>query len=316
MMPTKLAIAIPTYNRAEMLKFNLLHIIDELIEFQIPVYISDDSTNNETAIVIQELKTKHELFYYRKNEVRFGHDLNCIHTISFPKEEYVWYMGDSMIIKKGSVKKVLACMQNDTFDFIVCNSEGRNLNIESRVFTKGNEVFDNLCWHMTMTGITIYNKNSMIDFDNFKISNYKNFPQTALVFEQFAKKKSKLYWINDKLIYSNPDKSSYWASKVFEVFIDDFRNFVYNLPNSYSLKSKDDVLTQHTLKTGIFSYHSFVLYRTQLYFDYGIYIKYKKDIIKYAQINPFIVMGISLVWAYPLRCVYVFLKKLSVIFKK
>jgi hypothetical protein len=310
-MQTKLAIAIPTYNRAEILQFNLLQIIDELIEFQIPVYISDDSTNEDTYIVINDLKKKHSLFYYRKNEIRFGHDLNCLNTISFPKEQYVWYMGDSMIIKKGAIKKIISLNEIEEYDFITCNAEGRNLDMESRVFYNGKEVFENLCWHLTMTGAAIYNKKSLINLINFDTSKFKNFPQTAIIFEQFAVKKSSLYWINDRLIYSNSNKNSYWASKVFEVFIDDFRSFLNNLSTSYSLKSKEEVLLQHSLKTGIFSFHSFVLYRIGGFYNYKIFKKYKDIFKKITRTNIIILIILSVFWIKPLSGIYLFVKKIT-----
>src|SRR5690242_16353532 len=106
-MKSKIAIAIPTYNRAEILKYNLLQIIDELIFYKIPVYISDDSNNDNTKIVIEELQIKYNLIFYYKNEISLGHDKNCLQTIFLPNEKYVWYLGDSMIIKNGAFKKIL-----------------------------------------------------------------------------------------------------------------------------------------------------------------------------------------------------------------
>lgn len=310
-MQTKLAIAIPTYNRGEMLHFNLLQILDELITFEIPVYISDDSTNDETANFIKKLKSKHPLFYYRKNEIRLGHDLNCIATISYPNETYVWYLGDSMIIKKGAIKKIVACVQDESFDFISCNAEGRNLSIEDNVYYSGNDVFRDLCWHLTMTGATIYNKKKLSNLMSFEIIKFKNFPQTAIIFEQFASKESKLFWINDKLVYNNPNKNSYWAHKVFEVFIDDFRNFLYNLPDYYSLRSKDKVLLQHGVQTGIFSYHSFILYRIGKFYNYEIFKKYKDDFKKSTNANTQVLMIVSLIWVTPLKILYSLFKKRS-----
>ena len=63
-----LSVAIPTYNRTDILISNLQSILDELIEHQIAVYISDDSNNEETEIAIQELQTIHPLIFYFKNE--------------------------------------------------------------------------------------------------------------------------------------------------------------------------------------------------------------------------------------------------------
>jgi len=46
----RLAIAIPTYNRCEILREDLLLILPEIIEHSIAVYISDDSSNDDTRV--------------------------------------------------------------------------------------------------------------------------------------------------------------------------------------------------------------------------------------------------------------------------
>ena len=53
-MNNNLAIFIPTYNRPKILKSNLVNIINQAQEFEIPVYVSDDSNNKETKIIIEE----------------------------------------------------------------------------------------------------------------------------------------------------------------------------------------------------------------------------------------------------------------------
>lgn len=293
-MQSNLAIAIPTYNRAEIIRFNLESILEELIEFNIPVYISDDSSENNTELLIKELKSKHGLLYYRKNEVRFGHDLNCINTITFPKEKYVWYLGDSMIIEPGSIQHLLKYIENDDFDFICCNAGGRDLNIESRIFTDKREIFENLCWHLTLTGATIYNKEKLEGLLDFDISKFKNFPQTAIIFERLLVENSNLYWINKRLIRNNPNKTSYWSNNVFNVFIEDLSSFVFNLSKEYPISSKIKVVRDHSLKTGIFSYSSFINYRIEGYYDYKIFLKYRKKIKKFTTNKIYILIAIAL----------------------
>lgn len=314
-MQNKLAIAIPTYNRAAMLEYNLLQIIDELVLYNVPVYISDDSTNTDTELCIGKLNEKYGLFHYEKNEIRLGHDLNCLHTISLPAEQYVWYLGDSMIIKPGAIKKVLSHIHSDGPDFISCNAEGRNLDIDSKVFDNGLVLFETLCWHLTMTGSTIYNTNAILDLAHFEASKFKNFPQTAIIFEQFAATASRLFWINDKLIYGNPKKNSYWASKVFEVFIDDFRSFLYNLPGFYSMKSKNGVLLQHSVNSGVFSYRSFILYRMEGFYDHEIFKKYKDDFKNFTRTNMLFLLIVSVIWIKPLREFNLFLKRIILTFR-
>ena len=99
-MNTKLAIAIPTYNRKNILYETIDYILEEVIENAIYIYIVDDSTNDDTYNTISEKYYNISNIIYIKNDVNIGHDKNFFNTISLVKEQYVWYLGDSMLIKK------------------------------------------------------------------------------------------------------------------------------------------------------------------------------------------------------------------------
>lgn len=314
-MQFKLAISIPTYNRSNILKFNLIQILNELIEFDIPVYISDDSTNEETKDIIEELKIKHNLLYYFKNSPSLGHDLNCLKTIQLPKEDYVWFLGDSMIIKKGALKKILDAIKIKDYDFISCNADGRKLNINSKIYNDGSDLMNDLGWHLTLTGATIYKTSSLLDLRS-KIEKFKNFPQLALIFEKFAVSNSSLLWINDKLIYGNSNKKSYWSREVFEVFITDFKNFAQNLSEIYTDKSKTKLVLEHSIKTELFSYRRFILYRINDSFNKSVFLKYKNDFQKYTKTNALLLNIIAILPFNGLKFSYKLLIKIWEIKKK
>lgn len=248
-----LSLAIPTYNRADILISNLQSILDELIEHQIAVYISDDSNDEKTAVVIRSLVKAHPLIFYFRNHPGLGHDRNCIRTLSLPEEDYIWYMGDSMILKKGTISKMLKLLSGGDFDFVSVNCDGRNLDIKSKLYTESLSAFSDVGWHLTMTGATIY-KRSVLDLDKIDISECSNFPQLAVIFKNFDGKR--LYWINERLIYSNPDKKSYWNNRVLEVFVTDY----YKTLN-YILEDKriiNHFVYQHAHNSGLLSFFSLV----------------------------------------------------------
>jgi hypothetical protein len=313
-MKNKLSIAIPTYNRSEILKINLLLIIDELIEYNISVYISDDSTNRKTEVIYNELKEKHKNIFYFKNNTRLGHDNNCIKTILLPSETYVWYIGDSMIIKKGAIKKIIEIISIKEYDFISINALERiNLNIEEKEYTNGLEILEDLGWHLTMTGTTIYNKNKLININNLDLKKCENFPQTAIIFEQFAIKKSSLYWINENLISGNNNKKSYWHQKVFEVFLVDFKNLIIKLPDYYPINSKNKTIRKHSKLSGIFNYHNFIKYRISKIYNLNEFKKYKIYFKKYLDLNILLLFIISV---FPLSVLKITYMSIMFIFKK
>ena len=82
-------------------------MLPEIKEFSIPIFISDDSKDCDTKNVIQELNGIYEYIFYYKNTPSLGHDHNIFHTLGLAKSDYVWMLGDSMLIKKGAIAKAI-----------------------------------------------------------------------------------------------------------------------------------------------------------------------------------------------------------------
>ena len=77
-MNKQLAISIPTFNRTEILKNNLISLIREAKRFDIPIYISDDSDDSLTTKMIKSLKQDYQYLFYTKNNPSLGHDKNTL----------------------------------------------------------------------------------------------------------------------------------------------------------------------------------------------------------------------------------------------
>jgi hypothetical protein len=295
MKNNKLAIAIPTYNRAAILKENILLMLEEIKKFSIPVYISDDSTNNETEIIVQEIKNDYEYIYYYKNSPSLGHDKNCLRTISLPFEDYVWYLGDSIVIDTNGIRKILDVIEsNNNYDFVSVNVFNRDLDLPNKLFIDGNHLLVELGWHLTMTSATIYSNRIHDKLKELDLSKCKNFPQTALIFEKFAKVNCTLFWVNDKIIYGNKKKRSYWSSAVFEVFLKDWDSFISKLPIFYLEKNKRFTIKKHSEKSYLFTLKKFLNYRSKGFFSISILREYYKYIRFNSDVNIVLLIFISI----------------------
>ena len=301
-----LAIAIPTYNRAEMLKNNLLSIIDEVRDFSIPLYVSDNSPNEDTEKVVNELQDLYEYIFYFKKEPDFGHDRNILFTLQLPETEYVWLLGDSFSIGNGAIKEVLDAIETERPGVIAVNAENRNLNINSGLYVNHNTVLNEFAWHLTLTGATIYSRDVLSDINKLDSNNYTNFPQIALIFYYLAKKKS-FYWINNKWAKSSLNKKGYWASKMFNVFIDDWSNVVRNLPANYNDVIKEKVIIEHSLKSNIFGFKALLNARCLEAYSLNTYKKYEKELLKHSKLSSTTLLMIAFFPKSILR-LYLFLK--------
>lgn len=307
-MNSILSIVIPTYNRPEILFYNLSYILEDLIEFSIPVYISDDSLDDKTLNAILELKKKHPPIFYLKNNPSLGHDKNCIRSLSLAKSDYIWYLGDSMIIKKGAIKKILSIIAGENPDFICFKEENRKINFATQSIYLSKEILSNLSWHLTMSGVTIYRKD-MLQLDRFPVEKFKNFPQLALIFYNFINDQSKLVWLNEPLIFGNLKKESYWSKEVFSVFFHDFKNALTHLPQKFDENEIDKVVRDHSVKSQLFGYHSLVLMRINNVLNRTNFKLYYEDLKKYTDKSIFLYVCLLLFPRSVLAFFYKIIKK-------
>jgi hypothetical protein len=289
----KLAIAIPTYKRGSILKENIELMLGEIRMYSIPIYVSDDSNDDSTKSIFEEFQNDYEYIRYYKNKPGLGHDKNCLRTLALPTAEYIWYLGDSIIIKPGGIKKVLDIIESGNYDFISVNGDNRNVDCPAGIFEDGNLLLVEIGWHLTMTGATIYSNRIQALTKVLDLNICKNFPQTALIFESFAQDKSKLFWTDQRLIYGNKNKKSYWNNAVFDVFLIDWFFFISNLPKNYLDKNKKHTIKKHNLKTGLFTLMRILDYRSQGIYSFQILRKYFQQIRFSSHVNIVLLLLIS-----------------------
>ena len=293
MINTKLAIAIPTYNRAEVVRDSICSIIEEVKEHSIAIYVSDNSSNDDTESIIGELKKRYEFIFYYKNTVDLGHDRNSFYVAQLPQSDYVWLLGDSLSLKEGSVKNILRTIENHKPGIISVNAVNRDLNKESRLYTDCNAVLDDLGWHITLTGVTIYSKAALSTIDQVDPQNFKNFPQLSLIF-RFLSKDCSFFWDNTKWVFSSPHKKGYWVSTMFAIFIDDWSRAIRNLPQIYSEETKEKVIIEHSHKSNIFGFKALLKAKFLGAYDWTTYKKYRVDLSRHSKLSFLILVFIAL----------------------
>ena len=263
MIKPALSISIPTKDRSLIVTENIKRLITVSAKFGVYIYISDGSTNNETYKNYLKLKKIYKNIFYHKVPIHSGHDYNIINSIKVSNSDYVWVLGDSITIQVNFIEKILKIIKRYNPSIIGVNDKDRNVKQRTGLYRSYKEVFLKFAWHLTLTGTTIYNKEIISKYIEFDTKRYKNFPQMYLIFNTLIKD-SEFYWINNHIISRvNIKKKSYWSSSLFEVFLDDWSNAIYNLSNAYSYKIKKKVIRSHDENTNVFSIRSLALARSE-----------------------------------------------------
>lgn len=297
-----LSIVIPTYNRSKFLSECLYALISELGEYSIEICISDNASDDDTQIVVENISKEYKFIRYSKNKFNCGPSNNIAIALEMARSKYIWLFGDTYTIPKGSIKKILGLVQNnDIYSAIILNRKNDPSLIPTKDYNDPNELLSELGWTSTCLATLIYRK----DLINKEIldrymSTY--FPQTGLIFEAAYKKDFLLHWESnikiDGLRIPGYQKIS-WQKKIIDVWIRDWIGFVFSLPPAYSMDAKKKCALDHAKYTKILNTKSLLHLRSIGIFRPSVFYEHKNQ-FKYALKYPLIFLFIIAHFPMPL----------------
>ncbi|UOF91392.1 glycosyltransferase [Fodinisporobacter ferrooxydans] len=147
-----LSICIPTYNRAELLKYSLKSIIPQVNEFsdEVELIVSDNGSDDHTIEVVKWAQQMGDFKFHRnienlgviKNIFKLTHELSS--------GEYCWVLGDDDMLVNGKLGKILDCIKTySEIDYFFVNFFGKSVkernvlidNFDSKYSPKFKEYF-------------------------------------------------------------------------------------------------------------------------------------------------------------------------------
>ena len=288
-----LTISVITRNRSQFLKKGLFEMFEGIKENHLILNIFDNSseTDRETYKIYEELKKQYEkVFYYGTNK-ELSYPENCKRAFEkFNDSDYSLIIGDSNYISKENLEDILNILKTKRYDILVLNS-GRVKDIKTnKEYIDKQEFFEELTWHCTLIGSTIYKKEFLELATNrgiYKKYTGNDFFQLGILLEGlYYKENCKAFFIQKKsLIPVKIPKESYWRKNTFKTFGEDWREFIEMLPQD--LKNKEEVIKSHGIKSGLFSIKGFIYLREKNYFNLNFLKEEKKIILKLTNI-PYI----------------------------
>lgn len=135
----KLTIAIPTYNRCELLRQTLDSVLtqvknDDLLE----IIVVDNASTDNTEVMMQ----RYPSVKYIKNEVNKGIDFNINKCVFEASGEYVHILSDDDLLIDGALDKIISIINNDV-DFAFLNGVVFRDIFDDNVLKNGNKIFLN-----------------------------------------------------------------------------------------------------------------------------------------------------------------------------
>lgn len=130
-MKKLLTIAIPTYNRAELLDKQLAWLAQAIKGFEsdCEIFVSDNCSTDHTQEVIKKWQKilSHITFKSSRNQENIGVMRNIIHCLKSATTKYVWTIGDDDPIQDRAIYYVISQLKKqENLSLLFLNFSGRN----------------------------------------------------------------------------------------------------------------------------------------------------------------------------------------------
>jgi abequosyltransferase len=146
----KLSIAIPTYNRRNLLEETLNSVFSQITS-QVELIICDNASTDDTEVFIKEYIEKYTYVKYFRNQKNIGMDRNFLTCLEKSTGDYVLMLSDDDLLDKNAVSNLLSLIEN---------SKNDNIGIISLNVRTIND------------GVLLYNNNDIQIFSHDEIAQY------------------------------------------------------------------------------------------------------------------------------------------------
>lgn len=122
-MNKTLGVSIPTYKRPDQLVQTVRSVaVAGGLQFDIPVFISDDSADETNASVLQVLRAEYPCLQISRNGKNLGIDSNILRSVDINTCDYVWILGEDDRLIEGAVETALKLLRTSPdFPFYFIN---------------------------------------------------------------------------------------------------------------------------------------------------------------------------------------------------
>jgi glycosyltransferase involved in cell wall biosynthesis len=250
-----LAIVVPTYNRAQILKVWLECHAQLMFSKNIQIHIQDNRSTDGTKQLLEEWKKRFENITFETNKKNIGPKKNLQKAINTSDSRFVWMVGDSYFISRELINKILLKIKSHSPLFFIINLK-EHIKILKDKYMQADFVCEKISGVLSCISCIIYNKDKLgnINFKNISIS---YFPHTVYILDQLKNHNSKAYWISSsiyKLSLPYQEKKN-WANTSF-VFEIGCKNWIDSINSiiGYSSKSKKKAFKLFSDITNLFSW--------------------------------------------------------------
>jgi glycosyltransferase involved in cell wall biosynthesis len=232
-MSLLLTIAIPTYNRADLLSRQISSILEFNHSDNIEIIVSDNCSSDNTEGVVYDFCKKHSQIKYFKNSSNIGFDKNLYTIYGLASAQYIWFLSDDDLIHENSINYILETIKNNSntemfvFSFThlksdliqSCYDSNPNVYKSFKLQAAVSQFFRSI-----MISTLVLRKRTDINMDYLLSLSNSNYPQVTLCL-LLLKKNFDFLVSNSLVILREP---GYITTNLFKLYCLDIRSAIRN----------------------------------------------------------------------------------------
>jgi len=283
-------------------------------QYKMPIYISDNSTDESTAMLVSNLSKSYKWIYYQKRKP-LGYADNVMRVLSMGDTEYAWLFGDDDIVKPGAIRTVIDKLRTG-IDYLQVNSEVYSHDLKQRIKTR----------IIKKTGIEKYGPEDYeIALLNNDSSGYQGFMAHMIVRKSLLDKELRRIDVHGKnmdfihtilfyrsikgragMLLAEPiinNRGGNWSysKRIMEIYFKSWYKTHHMLKGYYSDNTIDTVMRQTLMNVIIPVAINKITNKTRTLEDYGNYIKTNEDL---PQIYKYVLFTVMLVPRFVIKKVF------------
>ena len=173
-----LTISIPTWNRADYLKRNLVQLYSEIQSVDpglVEIIVSDNCSSDHTPKVVEEVQNIGLAIDYIKNESNVGWALNFIQCFERARGKYVLLLGDDDLLTDGALQYIINLISNKDYGVVCMKPYGFNKDFRlehpkgsgsEKCYTDANQFLLAIDKFFSLTSALVLNKSLLKEVDS------------------------------------------------------------------------------------------------------------------------------------------------------
>jgi abequosyltransferase len=306
-----ISICIPTYNNADCLKECLESLLPQIKPYQIPVYVSDNASTDNTIEMLSSFKNEcYPLLYFRSNNKNLGYGQNAVYAARMASSKYVWSFGDRRRLMPDSVKIVYSTLCEDDLDLLVLNNEstqqlGQVISARDTRYTSARTVFRELFFVVGTVGLQILPAEAWKSklLEKYLVENYHDWIHLSAIFEFLAGLKTvNVLFLAQPLVDSTNRWEPTCTPRHFEVWTT-WKNTINALPKSYTDGDKQFAI-RCGARLAYFPTNTLLLLRSRGIYNESVFNMFREDFLRYTNTSLSLARTISMLPVPFLRLYY------------